>query len=88
MARTPHYSALVQAWEEYRFKVSTEEYVSALYCTTSDGDSFTTGFRPSTLETRDNFEVKGDVWTHIDQVPRGAKFIGRYETPASLRIRA
>lgn len=81
-------SALVLAWEETRFMVSTGEYVAVLYCTTADGASFTTGFRPSTPETRNNFKVKGDVWTRIDQVPSGAEFIGRYETPASLRIRA
>jgi hypothetical protein len=80
--------ALVLAWQIVCFSVEAQDYVCAFYCTAADGASFSTGFRPYTREARDNFKVKGDTWTRIESVPAHAEFIGRYETPASLRIRA
>ncbi len=79
--------ALVLAWQIVRLNEAQNDFICAFYCTTADGASFSTGFRPYTNEVRDNFKVRGDTWTRIDTVP-AADFIGRYETPASLRIRA
>lgn len=86
MTATNTNPALVLASQIVRWSDATEEYVCAFYCVTVDGAVFSTGFRPNTPEVRANFKVKGDTWTRVDAVPADAEFIGRYETPAALRV--
>lgn len=65
-------------------RVNEDGRECAYYCVTVGGEIYTTGYRPYTREVMDNFKVKGDTWTVIEECPYEAEFIGRYIIPAQI----
>jgi hypothetical protein len=75
---------LVKGYEIFNYSEDCEETKACLFCLTHDGRLFTTGYRKVTREVRDNFNVKGDVWTAVTEMPPQVSFIGNYLRPANL----